>query len=229
MNFLGAVNRILVNNFILRGDDDLISTFTDSQHEATVRVAQNAVTTELNNFLSFFPVDYEKTTGSITTVASQRTYDLPSDFVRFFGDNPYLYQTGDNDTYRLFEYGGGENKLRQEDYTYLTNEGYEIAWYWNSTTNKSIALWQVPDGARIYYFEYEKDVSVSNSTDTLPFHTEQEAQAFADMASRRFKFMAQDLNVSDLENDADYIFQRSTLMNLMRHRNPNKKYGKRYA
>jgi hypothetical protein len=33
------------------------------------------------------------------------------------------------------------------------------------------------------------DVSVTNSTDTLPFHNEQEAQAFCRLASRRFKFL----------------------------------------
>jgi len=226
MDYLGAVNRILINNFILKGDDDLVNTFNDNQHEATIRVAQNAITTELNNFVSAFHVDYEKTTGTLTTVVGQRTYSLPTDFVRFFGDSPYLYLP--DETYRVYEYQGGENRLRQQDYTYLTTEGRESYWYWDSTITKKIALYNVPDAVYTYSFEYERDVSVSNSTDILPFHTESEAQAFADMASRRFKFMVEELNVSTLEQDADYTFNRSTLMNLMRYREPNKRYGKRY-
>jgi len=229
MDFLGAVNRVLVNNFILKGDDDLITTFNDNQHEATIRVARNAITTELNNFLSFFPVDYERRTGSIVTVASERVYEMPSDFVRFFGDNPYFYCT-DAETKRLYEYKGGEKRLRQKDHNYLDNEGHENWWYWQPSTTKSVALYQIPDtSGRNYSFEYEMDNSISNSTDVIPLHTESEAQAFADMASRRFKYMTQELDVSDLDNDADYIFQRSTLMNLMRYRDPDKKYGKRYS
>jgi len=227
VNFLGAVNRVLVNNFILKGDDDLLTSFTESTHEATLRVAKNAIQTELNHFASEFEIPYEKTTGQVVTVASQRTYSLPLDFVRFYGDNPYLYNDSDyND--RLYEYAGGENKLRQTDLTYLTNSGVENWWYWNNTTTKSIAMYQVPNAIRTYNFEYERDISVENATDTIPLHTDAEAQAFSDMCGRRFKYIMEELNVSDLDKDADYTFNRTTLMNLMRHRNENKRYGKHY-
>ncbi len=227
MNFLGAVNRIMVNNFILKGDDDLLTTFSDNQHEATTRVAINAVQTELNNFTSYFNIPYEKTSGSIVTVAGTRTYLLPSDFVRFYGDNPYLVNNAD-DSDRIYEYKGGENSLRQADYTYLTTQGGEHWWYWNDNTNKEIALYQVPDGARTYSFDYERDISVTNATDTMPFQTEQEAQAFADMASRRFKYIVEEQDLADLEKDVEYGFNRSTLMNLLRNRNMNTRYGKQY-
>ena len=62
----------------------------------------------------------------------------------------------------------------------------------------------------------------------MPFHSEQEAEAFSDMASRRFKFLIGELDVSNLEKDADYVFQRSTLFNLLRKVNPRKQYGRRY-
>ncbi len=227
MDFLGAVNRVLVNNTIIKGDDDLVLTFTDSQHEATIRFARNAITSELNNFTSFFSIDKEKAAGTVVTVAGTRTYDLPSDFVQFWGNNPFLYLSTDANQ-RLYEYPGGEDSLRQLVYTYLTDQGFETRWYWDSNTNKSVGFYQVPDDARTWNFDYEKDVSVSSSTDTIPLHNEPESQAFADMAARRFKFMIGDNDVADLEQDAEYVFARSTLMNLMRKRNPNTGYGKRY-
>lgn len=232
MDFLGAVNRVLVNNLVIKGDDDLVTAFTDNQHEGTIRFARNAITSELNNLASFFTLPYERTSGQITTVNSgtgQRVYTLPSDFVRFYLDNPYLYLDSDN-TYRLYEYPGGENKLRQHYSLYLTDEGYEVSWYWADATAKSIALHQVPDtSSRIYNFEYEKTIGVTNSTDTIPLQTEQESEAFADMAARRFKYLINELlDVSDLEQDAEYIFARSTLFNLMSPKNPKKGYGRRY-
>lgn len=228
MNFLGAVNRVLVNNLIIKGDDDLITSFSDNQHEGTIRLAQNAIQSELNNFTSFFGIDYERTTSNITTVDGTRTYALPSNFIRFFGDNPYLYLQSDN-TDRLYEWPGGEAALRQQHFKYLVDKGRENWWYWHSTTVKTIALFQIPDGVRVYDFEYEADVSVSTTTDTLPFAQEIEAEAFADMASRRFKYLSEELDISNLTQDADYTFQQSTLMNLMAFKNPRKRYGKRYA
>ena len=228
MNFLGAVNRVLVNNLIIKGDDDLVTSFSDNQHEGTIRLAQNAIQSELNNFTSFFGIDYERTTANITTVKGTRTYALPSNFIRFFGSNPYFYLQSDHND-RLYEWSGGEDKLRQTDHLYLTTQGRENWWYWHSTTSKKIAMYQVPDGVRVYDFEYEADVSVSTTGDTMPFAQEIEAEAFADMASRRFKYLSEELDISSLEQDADYTFQRSTLMNLMAFQNPRKSYSKRYA
>ncbi len=227
MDFLGSVNRVLVNNTIIKGDDDLVTAFTDSQHEATIRFARQAITSELNNLTSFFTIPYERATGSIATVAGTRTYALPSDFTQFYLDNPYLYLSTDAST-RCYEYPGGENSLRQVSHKYLTDQGYETSWYWHDATTKQIALYQVPNAVRTWNFEYEKSVGVTASGDTMPFQTTQEAEAFSDMASRRFKFLIGDLDVADLERDADYIFQRSTLFNLMRKRNPNKRYGRQY-
>lgn len=227
MDFLGSVNRVLVNNTIIKGDDDLVTAFNDSQHEATIRFARNAITSELNNLTSFFTIPYERTTGSVTTVVGTRTYALPSDFVQFFEDNPFLYLSTDA-SQRCYEYPGGEGKLRQVSRQYLTDQGFEIYWYWHDDTTKQIAFSQVPNGVRTWNFEYEKNVGVTVAGDTIPLQTEQEAEAFSDMASRRFKFLIGELDLSDLEKDAEYVFQRSTLFNLIRHRDPNKRYGKRY-
>lgn len=230
MDFLGAVNRVLVNAYIIKGDDDLLTNFNSNQHEATLRVAKNAVQTELNGLLSFFSIDYERaqTLGTITTVVGTRTYALPADFIRFWGDNPYLALTTD-DSDRLYEWNGGERKLSRQQTDYKTDQGKENWWYWSQNTSKQIGLFQVPDAVRSYEFEYEKDSTVSNSTDTIPFQTEAESQAFADMASRRFVYMVEDaLNLADLAQDGEYAMAQGTLMNFMSHRDPKKHYGKSY-
>lgn len=230
MDFLGAVNRVLVNAFILKGDDDLITNFNSNQHEATIRVAKNAIQTELNGILSFFPIDYEKTStpGSITTVVGQRSYALPADFIRFWESNPYLYLSTDASR-RCYEWSGGEGQLRRDQVLYLTDQGEENWWYWDATTSKKVALFQVPNGIRTWYFDYEKDVTITNSTDLLPFHNEAEAQSFADMASRRFTYMTEaGRDLAQLDQDGQYISSFGTLMNFMRHRNPSNHYGKSY-
>lgn len=234
MTFLDAINRILVNAFILKGDDDLITAFTDQQHEATIRAARNAFTSEQNNLFSFFGFPYERALGMITTVQSQRVYDLPADFVRFWGSNPFLYltQPPPSTSQRCYEVDGGENALRQRDFLYLTQEGYERWWYWNDSGNatKQIALYQVPDtAAREWFFDYERNVAVILETDPIPLQSDPEAEALADMAARRFKYLIDDdLDVSSLDQDADYLFSRQTLMNLIQFRDPSTKRGYRY-
>ncbi|MCP5005383.1 MAG: hypothetical protein GY941_15820 [Planctomycetes bacterium] len=227
MNFLAAVNRVLVNNFIIRGDDDEITAFTSTQHAGMIRIARNAITTELNSVLSVFEIPYEKAEGSITTEASERIYALPVNFVRFYGTNPFLYLSTDHNQL-LEEYKGGEDKLRRHDLTYRTNEGVENWWYWNPSTVKSIALYQVPDGIRTYNFDYEKSSGVSESTDVLPFVQEAEAEAFTDMASRRFKYIVEDVNLADIDKDVEYMRHASTLMNFLAFKNPRKGYGSDY-
>lgn len=230
MDFLGAVNRVLVNNTIIKGDDDLITSFSDSQHEATIRFARNAITSELNHLASFFTFPQEKASGQITTTAGTRVYPLPADFVQFYGSRPYLYLSTDA-SQRCYEYNGGIEQVRQEFTRYLTDQGYENWWYWEDAASKSIALLQVPDTTgRIWNFEYEKSVAVSNSTDPIPFQTEPESEAFADMAGRRYKYMTdKELDMAKLQDDSEYMLHQGTLFNLIRNKKPNPRYGRRYA
>ena len=229
MDFLGTVNRVLVNNTIIKGDDDLILAFSDAQHEAMIRFARNAITSELNNLAAFFTFPVEKVPGTIITVAGQRQYDLPSDFVKFWGSNPYLSLEGDP-SQRCYEWRGGEENLRQQQYRYDIDQGFEQWWYYeDSTAVKRLNFYQVPDAIRTWNFVYEKEVGVSVAADVMPFQTEQEAEAFADMCARRFKFMIGENDVANLEMDAEYTFARSTLFNLVGAKNRRAKYGRKYA
>ncbi len=101
MNALGAVNRILRANGILRGDTDAITTFSDLQHGATVQLALLSVQDELIDLVADTLIPYEKkTTGTVSAVASTRTYSLAADFIRFYG-RASLYNSSDN--IRIFE------------------------------------------------------------------------------------------------------------------------------
>ena len=185
MNFLGAVTRVMRLGGIIRGDTDIPTTFSDLQHGATIGLAQVAVQDELNELTSDSLLAYEKNaTGAITTVASTRSYALPSDFVRFYG-TPMLL----NGTTELFEYPGGEDKLKLVFPGYKTDAGTPSWWYFDLTTTKKIAFFPVSTEAKTYTFDYEKDVSVTSATDTMPFHNEMEAQAFCRLAARRFKYL----------------------------------------
>jgi hypothetical protein len=225
VNFIGGVNRILRSNGIIKGDDDVLTTFSDLQHNATSQLAQIAIQSELNDLISDNLIPYERAQGSITTVTGTRAYALAADFVRLYGDPPFLYNAVQNRA--VYEFAGGENALRNQIWQYRTQSGSVINWYLEQGTSKQIALYQVPDAnnaGQIWAYDYEKDVSVTNSTDTLPFQTESEAQAFCDAAGRRFKYLFEDSSEAKIANDLVYMSSRSRLFNLMRGKTPTASY-----
>lgn len=226
--FIDGVNRLLRINSVIKGDDDNISTFSDTQHSAYIELAQIAIQNELNSLISDRMIPYEKTSTTITLVQSTRTYALATDFVRFFGTNASFYDSVDNR--RLFMIAGGEDKLRDFDYKYKTVEGNPDSWYWDSTTNKSIGLYQVPNSTvngRSYDYDYEKSVSVTSAAAVLPFHNAEEFQTFIQMASQRFKFMNSEKSTGLLNQDATWVDAKSSLTALINPVNPPKYYGRR--
>jgi len=230
MNFLAAVNRVLRSNGIIRGDDDPVTTFTDAQHNASLNLAIITIQDELTDLVSDKLLSYEKAQGTLSLVASTRVYALASDFVRFF-DVALFYDAQQN--IEIFEYPGGEESLRLEIYEYRTTQGNPNWWYWEHATTKKVAFYQVPNTScdgRVYAYDYQKDVSVSSSSDTLPFQTESEAQAFCGMASRRFKAHLEDLPdpLAFILRDPSYITSRTRLVTLMRPKDPSRNYSVGY-
>lgn len=230
MDFLTGLNRLLRTVQIISGDDDNITTFSDTQHAADIELAQIAIQDELSSLVADKFIDYEKATATISLVTGTRTYALASDFMRFYGSNPSFYDGTDN--VRIYEYTGGEDHLRDVDYQYKTTQGSPWAWYWDSTTSKSVALYSVPQSTyngRSLSYDYEKSVSVTLAADTLPFHNEEAAQAFISCAARRFKVMDESLVVPTLEEDAVYISAKSRLLAFLGNRNPSSHYGRSYT
>lgn len=226
MNFLSAVVRIMCAEGILAGDTDEPTTFDDLQHKGSMRMARLAVQDELTAVAADVELPYERSTsGSITTVSGTRTYALASDFVRFSG-TPLLYIAAENQ--QIFEYRGGEDALRLGLFAYKTQQGTPFAFYFEGTTTKKLALVYVPNEVKTYTYDYEKDVSVTNSTDTLPFHNEIEAQAFCRLAARRFKLLFQGMDPALLASDPEHTKAKAALMALIVGKRPANSYAPIY-
>lgn len=227
--FLDCVNRVMRINTIIRGDDDAITTFADTQHSADIQLAQIAIQNELNEIISERLIPYEHTTSTITLVNGTRSYALATDFISFFG-KPSFYDSSDNR--RIYEYPGGEKRLMNVDYQYKVTTGTPIDFYWDNTTSKKVAFYNIPGAsydARSLSYDYEKSVMVSNTTDTIPLHNNEEYYAFADMAARRMRFMIDKQSTGLLPQDSGYSSAKVTLYSLLRTSGPRGSYGKRYC
>ena len=227
MNFLAGINRILRDNGIIRGDDDDITTFSDVAHNATLNLAIIAVQEEVAEVISDRLIPYEYATGSIVTSASAPTYSLASDFIQFFGIPKF---TVSGSTRQIFEYPGGLARLEIEVINFETQSGTPNWWYFEPGTTKRVSFYQTPNASETLNYRYEKDVSVTLSTDILPFQNEIEAQTFCAMASRRFKFKFEDAqNVQGvLDQDPSYQGARGRLIRLIKGTNPGSTYGYHY-
>lgn len=231
--FLQAVNRILRLNAVIRGDTDTVSSFSDTQHNASLNLAIVATQNELIRLVSDRLIPAERvTSGTITTVANTRTYTLASDFTRFYG-NPHFYDSSANR--QIYEWPGGLEKLQIEIYTYATDTGSPDWWYWEPGDTKQVGFFQIPsDSGTVLSYEYEGSVLISLVTDNLPFHNDEENYMFIEMAARRFKFLFEDVKneldiQSVLERDGTYRSSKAALLNLIRGTKPKRSYANHYA
>ena len=231
LTFIDGVNRVLrINNVIAGGDDD-ITTFADAQHVADISRAKIAIQDEIAELISDdLLIPFEKTSGTIALVSGQRSYSLAADFITFYGQKPSFYDATDNR--RLYEYKGGEDRLRNVDYQYAINTGTPIDWYWDRTTTKKIAFYNIPnstyDGRSLSY-DYEGSVMVENATDAIPVHNKEEGYSFASMAARRFRFMLTDQDLGLLVQDSTYNNAKSRLISLMKGQHRSNSYGRTYV
>ena len=232
--FLDAVNRVLRINTIIAGDDGDLASFDDTQHGATLQIARFAIQSTLTELTSDRIIPYEEADGTITVTAGTRVYALPADFVRFKGVKPFLLKldgSSNSENICVNEYPGGEEKLRREVLDYREQPGEPRWFYQINSSTKQIGLYQVPDSSVdgvSYRFPYEKSVYISLAADTMPFTTQQECDAFADMAARRFQFMFTNQPIEGLERDTVYVQAKNNLMNLLRKTNPTGQYGYLY-
>lgn len=232
MTFLECINRILRTCAILRGDTDPITTFSDVQHNASLNLAIVATQNELTRLIADRLIPAERqTSGVVTLVASTRTYALASDFLRFYGF-PHFYDSSANR--QIYEWPGGLEALQIEIYTYATDTGDPNWWYWEPTSTKKVGFFQVPQSGGSLAYEYEGSVLVDAVADTMPFHNDEENYMFVDMASRRFKFMWEDVkNELDiqgvLEKDTTYRSSKAMLISLIKGKKPVRSYGNQYV
>lgn len=225
--FLQGVTRIMRIEGIIRGDTDAPTTFSDLQHGATIQLAQIAIQDELNQLISdtLIPAERESA-GVLSSLAGTRSYSLPSDFIRMFGIGILRDATNSNP---LYEYPGGEERVQNVYWDYKTAQSNPIAWYFDATSTKKIALWPVPSVTKNYTFDYEKSVAVSSASDTLPFQNDQESHTFLRMAGRRFKFLYQEKDLATLDQDPERALAKVALVQLILGKNPPRQYANVYG
>lgn len=225
MTLLEAVTRILRQNAILRGDTDAPTSFSDTNHNASMQLAIVAVQDELAALTADRLIPSEKTSSTISLTTSTRVYSLASDFINFYGF-PHFYDATDN---RIIpEWAGGQENLQIANPQYDTQTGTPNWWYWEPSTTKKVGFYQVPDSTfsgRSLTYHYEKEIVLDEADDTMPFHNTTESNVFCQMSGRRFKFMFEDIeNKSDiqgiLDNDQSYRRAQATLIRLVRGSNP---------
>ena len=227
--FVDAVNRVFRINHIIKGDDDNITSFGDTQHAADIELAQLAIQSEITDLVANQIIGYEKASDTVTLSTGTRTYALASDFVRFYGSNPSFYDSTQN--VRIYELKGGLDKLRDADYLYATNQGTPQWWYWEPGSTYKVGFYNVPDSSynsRSLSYDYEKSVLVTNTTDTMPFVTTEAYYAFCDCAARRFKQFDQSLPIP-LEQDGMWKDARARLQAILKPTNPSNKYGRKHG
>lgn len=228
--FINCVNRMLREQGIIRGDTDILYAFSDTNHASTSQIAQIAVQNEISELMSRGLLPYaHNETGSITCATGTRVYSLPSDFTQLYGDEPYLYDAAAN--YQMRQYPGGEMQLRSDIYTYRTDPGYPMFWYFELGTTQNIAFYPVPGSGQnnlALTFDYMASVNVVNSTDTMPLTTTDQYYAFTTMAGRRFKFLFEGKVDIPVEQDPVYKEARSRLFALIKGKQPSKRYGNVY-
>lgn len=233
--FVDAVNDVLVLDGILAGDDDAITSFGSTQHVASIRFAKKAIQQELAALVADECIPYEKTSAILTVSARLATLD--SNFIRFQDERPWLVETDAGGTANgnwITEYSGGESRLRRIDIKYRENQGKPIHFYWPGGTTKQLAFYNVPDATYYYRYYFEKDVSVTDESDTVPFVTATETNTFIEMAARRFKYLRssptarESLFPDGLAKDPVINEARNKLLQLLRYKPGRTAYGRRF-
>ena len=228
--FLNGVNRILQVNGIIRGDTDTLSSFTGGEHSATSAIAQVAIQSELADIMSRGLLPYEKVINATITLATGvRSYAFPSNFNSLYGEPPMFFDS--KSVNHIFEYPGGENMLRNAIWTYRTDPGYPMWWYFEEGTTQQVSFYPVPDATRdglVLYYDYNSDVNVSASTDVIPLTTNNQFYAFIDAAAIRMKNIFEGKTDDDLEKSPSYLAAKARLFRLIKGKQPQQFYGHSY-
>jgi len=233
--FLDGVNRVLRQTAIITGDDDDLTSFADTQHRASMNLAQIAIQNTLTELSTDKLLPVEQTDGTLTMVEGTRTYDLANDFVRFAEEKPFMLEldgSGNSANRFMRMYPGGEAQLRRDILDYRTQSGTPNYFYDVHGSTKAVGVFQVPNNlydGKVFRYIYEKSIYPTVATSVLPFTTDQESHTFLDMASRRFQFMFTKQPMEGLEQDIIYKTARTSLVNLMRQSYATTQYGYDYV
>jgi len=166
-SLLNCVNEILTRTGIIAGDAGDLTSLTDSPRQRAVDIAVQVVNEGIDELYSSAGESHpqEQAESTITLVTSDRDYTLATDLVqlRF----PLIDKTNNQ---FILEYPGGYNQLLIDDPEQDDDGQPHFATI--SPVDGTLYLDRIPrseENGKIYTYQYDKDLELTLSTDTVPF------------------------------------------------------------
>lgn len=164
---LNAVNEVLKRVGTIAGDAGALITLTDSARQRSIDVCIQAVNEGIDELYSACEVALpkEQAEATLTLVLGQRGYALAADLVQLRW--PMIDKT--NNQY-LKEFGGGYNAMLIAD-PEQDDTGLPV-FAAIRPTDGYLHLDRAPtsvEAGRIYTYQYDKDLSLEDDADTVPF------------------------------------------------------------
>lgn len=164
---LNCVNEVLKRSGFIAGDAGLLTSLTDSARQPAIDQAIQVVNEGIEELYSQSNVALpnEQAEATITLATGTRAYALNSGLVQLRW--PFIDRT--NNQY-LFEYPGGYNMMLIAD---AEQDDTGLPYYAAiRPTDGYLFLDRAPtstENGRVYYYQYDKNLSLSTLTDTVPF------------------------------------------------------------
>jgi hypothetical protein len=164
---IDCINEVLKRVNVISGDASALTTLVDSPRQHSIDVAIQVINEGMDELYSASHVALPKEGGetTITLIAGQREYSLASDLVLLRW--PMIDRIN---TQFIYEYGGGYDELLLLDPE--QNDTGLPFWGAISPINGMMHFDRTPtsrDAGKVYYYEYDRDVSMHAATDTVPF------------------------------------------------------------
>jgi len=164
---LDCVNEVLTRTGIIAGDAGDLTSLTDSPRQRAVDIAVQVINEGIDELYSSAGESHpqEQAESTITLVTGDRDYTLATDLVQL--RYPLIDKT--NNQY-IFEYPGGYNQLLIDDPEQDDDGQPHFATI--SPVDSTLYLDRIPrseENGKIYTYQYDKDLELTLSTDTVPF------------------------------------------------------------
>lgn len=164
---LNSVNEVLKRTGVIAGDSGMLTSLTDSGRQVAIDAAIQVINEGIDELYSVSRIAQpnEQAESTITLVEDQQNYALAADLVQL----RYPMIDKANNQY-IMEFQGGYNTLLildpERDDTGLPH------WAMISPVDGELVLDRKPtdeDAGRSYTYQYDKDLSLTLLTDTVPF------------------------------------------------------------
>lgn len=164
---LDAVNEVFKRVNVIQGDAAALTALTDSARQHPIDITVQVVNEGIDELYSQSHVELpnEQAEATITLVAGSRSYALNSNLTKLIF--PLIDKTNTN---FIWKYPGDYEGMLLLD---PEQDDTGLPW-WGiiSPVNGQLFMNVTPtsiEAGRVYTYQYEKDLSLSSATDTMPF------------------------------------------------------------